>query len=92
MTTRRVRTSVTDSDGNVTTWEGAMVTQHAPTISGAIVPQSSQGEAPRTITLTASDVDGGALTYTCEVETAENSNVYAPATATGQPNVFTVVG
>lgn len=91
MSTLKVKAVLTDENGNTATWTGDLQQQRAPTLTGSVVPASAIAGTTRTITLTGADVDGGVLTYTCEVETAEGSNIFTPATPTAQPNVFTVV-
>lgn len=84
MATLQVTGTVTDNVGLVTPFTGTIVTQNtAPVVDSVVVsPQSAPTGTARTITITAHDVEGGALTYTCFVEGVA-------ATPTGQPNVFT---
>jgi hypothetical protein len=79
----QVTGTVTDSDGVVTSYSGTLTTQSAPVIDSVVItPQSAPIGTLRTITITAHDVDGGTLAYTCNVGGVA-------ATATAQPNVFT---
>lgn len=85
MATLQVTGTVTDAGGLRTPFTGTIVTQSAPVITSVVVsPQSAPTGTLRTITINATDVDGGPLTYTCFVEGVA-------ATATAQPNVFTFV-
>lgn len=85
MAVLQVTGTVTDNAGLQTPFTGTITTQSAPVVQSVVVsPQSAPAGTTRTITINATDPDGGALTYTCFVEGQA-------ATPTGQPNVFTFV-
>lgn len=77
-------TATNVATGQSATLTGSFVTTAAPPVISSItvVPQSAAAGTLRTITINATDPQGGVLTYTCLVNGA-------PATATAQPNVFT---
>lgn len=86
MATLQVTATVTDNAGLQTVFSGMLIdVQNAPVINSVVVtPAAAPAGTLRTITINASDAEGGPLTYTCFVEGQA-------ATPTGQPNVFTFV-
>jgi len=83
MATLQVTGTVTDAQGLTAPFTGTIQTQSAPVVSSVTVsPQSAPVGTLRTITINASDAEGGPLTYACFVEGQA-------ATPTAQPNVFT---
>ena len=85
MATFNVTGTVTNSDGVSTPFTGAFTTTEAPVINSVSVsPNSAPPGTQRTITINATDPQGEALSYTCQVNGVN-------ATPTAQRNVFTFV-
>ena len=85
MSTLNITGTAVNAAGIATSFTGTITTLEAPVIDGvAVSPQSAPIGTLRTITISAHDPQGQALTYTCQVSGVN-------ATPTGQPNVFTFV-
>jgi len=76
--------TATNQSGQSATVNFSITVNDAPIIDSVVVnPQSANPGVQRTITITAHDPQGGALTYAVSIPGLV-------VQATGQPNVFTV--
>lgn len=84
MTTYNITGTVTNTSGGVANITGSFTTVASPPVINSVVvnPASAPAGTLRTITISATDPQGQALTYTCLVNGVA-------ATTTTSPNVFT---
>lgn len=69
MSTLQITGTVTDADGNQSSFTGQIVVQNAPVVQSVVVtPLSAPAGTLRQIKINATDADGGPLTYTCFVD------------------------
>ena len=85
MSNKTISGVVADSQGATTPFSGTINITDSPVINSVVVsPDPAPVGTMRTITITATDPQGLALTYTCLVDGI------AATPVTGQPNKFTV--
>ncbi len=85
MSNLAINGTVTNASGISASFSGNITIVDPPVVvSVTVVPQSAPAGTLRTITIAATDPQGQALVYSCKVNGVD-------ATATAQPNVFTIV-